>query len=755
MRALLTSEYVPYGSQYYRAPSPPEADWERDHARMAALGFTMVKYWLQWRWNHPEEGRFDFSDIDRLMDVAHAHGLRVMLNTIVDVAPAWIYRKYPDASMLTLRGEAVGPQTQPHRQIGGLGLSLCHDAAQEHCFRWLRAAVERYRDHPALAIWNVASEPELTQSMAELRLWADDARRMGDMLDYNPHARQAFKTWLATKYASVEALNAAWNRNYTHFDEAEIPRTRNTFNDLVDWRAFFVHTLGQHVRRRFSVAREADGGRHPLMCHHVFIQGFPVVSTASDPWNVGALGDLHGITQMDDPMMCDVLRSCARGKPTISAEMLMLMGYTLDLPGKITADDVKRHVFTGLAAGLKGFLFWQYRPETLGREAPTWGLAHLDGSPTPWLESFAETGRVLQQHAAFVLDSAPPPARVALLYSPENQVFAWAATGSEKTATDSILGFHRALYEQNHVVDLVHPGDFAGSAPVLDQYRVIVVPFPYWLSAEIAGKLKAWVEGGGVLVGEAYFGGWNVEAGRHHTTIPGYGLDEVFGVRQKNAEPAAEHAYTIVQGVVRAGEGTGARQRLAEAFEGSGFVAAQPFDASGGQGMVEIVAARDLPGFARGRKAYGARVKETFFAEGAEVLATYRDGEAAVTRHAYGKGQALLIGSYVGLLLQRENLQANADFVAGLIEDTLPLAHPTAIGNGRVRVDGLSSGRDAMLIVRNLESHPVEALLDVPGLAVGRFEEIFGGGAVEASATEAGATLRVRLAPQQVQVYRG
>ena len=756
MRDLLTTEYVPYGSQYYRAPSPRPEDWERDHERMAALGFTMVKYWLQWRWNHPEEDRFDFDDIDRLMDVAQANGLRVMLNTIVDVAPAWVYQTYPDASMVTLRGETIGPQTQPHRQIGGLGLSLCHAEAQEHMFRWLSAAVERYREHPALAIWNVGSEPELTQSMSELRLWADDAARKGDMLDYNPHAVAAFRQWLAERYGGdLDALNRAWNRNYQSFDEAEVPRTRNTFNDLVDWRTFFVHTLGEHVRHRFEVAREADGGRHPLMCHHVFIQGFPTVSTANDPWNVGQYGDLHGHTQMDDPMMSDVLRSCARGKPVISAEMLMLMGYTLDLPQTISADDIKRHVFTGLAANLKGFLFWQYRPETLGREAPTWGLTHLDGGSTPWLESFAEVGRVLQEHAPFVLDCAPRPADVAVFYSPENQIFAWASTGNEKSATDSILGVHRALYERNHVVDLLHPRDFADGADVLGQYRAIVLPFPYWLSQEVAERLAAYVEGGGVLVAEAYCGGWEVEAGRHHTTVPGYGLHRVFGVRQRNAEPAGEHEYSVVQGVTRAGEQAAVRAGITELVAGSGFVASQPFDPSGGLGQVEITAVVDLPGFPKGRKAYGALVKETFTVEGADVLATFADGEAAVTQHAYGDGQAILIGSYVGLLHQRKDVRANADFLAGLVEHAAALERPEVTGDGRVRVDLLTDGDGAMLVVRNIEKRPVRAALTVPGLAAGSLAEVFGGEPVEATAASAGAALAVALGPQEVRVYRG
>ncbi len=80
----------------------------------------------------------------------------------------------------------------------------------------------------------------------------------------------------------------------------------------------------------------------------------------------GQYGDLHGFTQMDDAMMIDVLRSCAKDKPVISAEMLMLPGYTLDLPRYIDENDIKRLIFRGVAGNLKGFIFWQYRPEILG-----------------------------------------------------------------------------------------------------------------------------------------------------------------------------------------------------------------------------------------------------------------------------------------------------------------------------------------------------------------------------------------------------
>lgn len=671
----------------------------------------MVKFWVQWRWNHPAEDEFYFDDIDRLMEIAHRYKLKVMLNTIFDVAPAWIYKKYPDASMLTLDGRRIGPQTQPHRQIGGLGLCFNHTEAMEHCFRFLRETIKRYKNHPALEMWNLGSEPELTSSMAEMRLYADNAEKMGDMLCYCGRCQHAFKKWLGTKYGSIAQLNIAWNRNYHAFDEVEVPRTRNTFNDMIDWRMFFVHTLGENVKRRFEVAKEEDQGKHPLLCHHVFIQGFPVTSTANDPWNLGRYGDLHAITQMDDPMMVDVVRSCAKNKPVMCAEMLMLFGYTLDLPKPIDLNDIKRFVFTGIAANLKGCIFWQYRPEILGREAPAWGLTHLDGSPTPWLQSFAEVNGVVRKNAAFLLDAAPQKAEIALLYNPENQIFAWAATGNEKTATNSLLGVHKALYRRNFKIDLIHPNELDHG--ILQNYKVVYVPFPYYLSGKMCHALEAWVKAGGTLIGESYFAGWHVERGHHQTLVPGYGLHKVFKARQ---------------GVVAPPEANG---------------------------RVEIEIAKDLPFIKKGEKADGAMVKETFFVEGAEVLARFSAGEPAITYADYGKGKAILIGSYLGLPYYQNECEANAGLIASLVDFAATIERPKVLGNAKIRVDTLiAPNHQVMLIAQNLEPTAVAASVFLPLQNHKEMTEQFTNEKIPLIPHQDGAMMTMSFAPKEVKVFR-
>ena len=98
----MTYDHIPLGFQYYRAPTPAPSEWEKDLSRLASDGYDTVKLWLQWRWNEPEEGVYDFSDIDELMRLCVKYKLKAVLNLILDVTPVWLDRKYPDAAMITV-----------------------------------------------------------------------------------------------------------------------------------------------------------------------------------------------------------------------------------------------------------------------------------------------------------------------------------------------------------------------------------------------------------------------------------------------------------------------------------------------------------------------------------------------------------------------------------------------------------------------------------------------------------------------------
>ncbi len=67
------------------------------------------------------------------------------------------------------------------------------------------------------------------------------------------------------------------------------------------------------------------------------------------------------------------------------------------------------------------------------------------------------------------------------------------------------------------------------------QYKIVYLPYPVMLKKETVDKLKAYVEQGGTLISEglpAYFG----DHGHAGATQPNYGLDEVFGAKERYVE---------------------------------------------------------------------------------------------------------------------------------------------------------------------------------------------------------------------------
>jgi hypothetical protein len=85
-------------------------------------------------------------------------------------------------------------------------------------------------------------------------------------------------------------------------------------------------------------------------------------------------------------MMAHVV-SAARGKLVYNVESHLNGGGT-DVHQRILDPEVLRaDLVPQLGAGVKGFLFWQYRSETLGAESPGWGLVRADGSPRPATEA--------------------------------------------------------------------------------------------------------------------------------------------------------------------------------------------------------------------------------------------------------------------------------------------------------------------------------------------------------------------------------
>ena len=651
------NNFVPFGAQYYRAQTPRQDQWERDLRNFSRHGFNTIKFWAQWRWNNPREGEFDFSDLEQLMDLALHNNLRVVINVIYDCAPAWFWTKYPESAMLLNNGTSLGPRAAGFRQVGGIpGPSYHYREGIRNRLLFTEAVTQAFAEHPSLLAWDIWNEPELTTFIAREPL-------LEQLVDYSTAALEAFAAWLEHKYGTIERINKSWGRNYQTWNEVEAARFRGgSFNDMIDWRMFFVDTMVNELHLRIDAVRKHDTNT-PIMIHTVPMPYFNVITCASDEYRLAAPCDWFGSSLTSHPVAASIAVSAAQGKRVIDAEIHARLGDTFNRPGTPSFEEMKKRIFDPMARGVKGFIFWQYRPEILGMESPAWGLTDLEGETTEWLEHAVCINHAVQKHASTINSVTPLPAQIAVVNGTKNQIFDWTVSGKTDRHADSIYGTFMALHRHQMNADIVTT-DYLVEQDI-ERYKVIYYPFPYYMEDAVAEVLKEFVRKGGTLISEAFFAGVIESTGLHSYRVPGLGFDEVFGVREGHV--ATTGPNEMQEGIAH------------------GHVALQ---------MVE-----ELQYIRSSNVATGFFFSEELLVRNADTLARFADGRVAVTRAEYGEGQAILVGTLLGCAYGKYEIKETGDLIASL----------AALGGARpyittdqpcVRADLLTSANgEAMLVL--------------------------------------------------------
>ena len=267
-------------------------------------------------------------------------------------------------------------------------------------------------------------------------------------------------------------------------------------------------------------------------------------SSAHNEWRSAAMVDVWGLTwvaarkgnepwKQFQPM--DLVRGGARGKPFWHAEAqagpLWMQPQVIGRPREDgrhpDAEDVRIWNLISCAGGARGILYPRWRPLLDGPLFGAFGAFAMDGSVTPRAEMAGKVAKWANAHAD-VWKSNPVKGDVGLVFVPESELFNYVQQGETAFYAQSISGAYQAFFDQNIQADFV-------AFDNIDEYKIIYLPYPVMLKRETADRLKEYVQDGGTLISEglpAYFG----DHGHVGTVQPNYGLDELFGAREKYVE---------------------------------------------------------------------------------------------------------------------------------------------------------------------------------------------------------------------------
>lgn len=125
-------------------------DWEETFLSLFVdLGVKRFRIPAYWSEVEPERGEFDFARLDRIIQESEARGAKVILAAGMKL-PRWPECHIPEWANEKLKISAEGGSASGGKNYEEFETSL---------LGYIRAVVERYKDSPAVEMWQVENEP--------------------------------------------------------------------------------------------------------------------------------------------------------------------------------------------------------------------------------------------------------------------------------------------------------------------------------------------------------------------------------------------------------------------------------------------------------------------------------------------------------------------------------------------------------------------------------------------------------------------
>lgn len=619
-----------------------EETWDDDVRLMKKAGVNTVALAIfSWDRIQPQENRWDFGWLDRIIDKLGKAGIATDLASATATAPLWLYEKHPEVLLCDKFGHPVNAGSRQ-------SWSPTSPVFKEYALTLCRKLAERYGANPYVTAWHMGNEYG----------W-------NNRNDYSDNALNAFRLWCERKYGTIGALNQAWGTTFwgqemNSFDEVLIPRFMGADSMVNPGQKLDFERFGNDMLLDFYKAeRDAIAEICPDkpfttnfmvstdQCCMDYADWANEVNFVSNDHYFHEGGEMH----LDELACSDALMdSFALGKPWYVMEHSTSAVQWKPLNMRKRKGETVRDSLAHVAMGADAINFFQWRASAFGAESFHSAMVPHAGEDTKLFRQVCELGETLQTLAdAGVQGSELERSDTAILFSAESE---WA-TRSETLPSMKLNHWHDVRDWYRAFLDAGTRADIMPLKYDWSDYKTVVLPTVLMLSAVDTRRLADFAAAGGrVVVG--YATGLIDE--NFHTWLGGYPgagnglLRDMLGIR-------GEEFNILGSGV----EGEPEAIRL-----GAGGEVA-PEDAAALNGATTRLWQNDVT-------VTGDRTQVLAMYAGEEADEWELDGMAAVTRNPYGAGEAYFVGcdldvadltklirTYLAAPAQSQQSQANTD----------------------------------------------------------------------------------------------
>ncbi|SEK51918.1 beta-galactosidase [Paenibacillus sp. OK003] len=471
-----------YGVAYYDEYMPYER-LDKDIQMMKDAGINVVRIAEStWSTHEPQNGVFDFSSVDRVLDAMHAAGIQVIVGTPTYAVPTWMVKEHPDVLATTVQG----PGKYGARQI----MDITHPTYLFYAERIIRKLISRVSKHPAVIGYQTDNETKHYNTAGD-------------------NVQLQFVKYMRNKFSSLDDLNKEfgldyWSNRINSWEDfpsvvgtingslgAEFAKfQRQLVTNFLAWQVGIVNEYkqeGQFVTQNFDFDWRG---------YSYGIQGDVDHFAASKPFDITSVDIYHpsqdDLTGIEISFGGDVARSTKQSNYLVLETEAQAFWHWVPYPGQL-----RLQAFSHLASGANMVAYWHWHSLHNSFETYWKGLLSHDFEPNPVYNEAKTIGRDFARLSPQLVNLKKTN-RVAVLFSNEALTsikwFGFNFT-SDKKYNDVVRWMYDELYKMNIGCDLIDP-----SVESYEGYDVIVVPALYAASDVLLERLNQFVHDGGHVV---------------------------------------------------------------------------------------------------------------------------------------------------------------------------------------------------------------------------------------------------------------
>jgi beta-galactosidase len=508
--AVPPQQTILYGAAYYHEYMPSER-LDKDVQMMKAAGFNVVRLgestWSLWE---PEDGRFEYAWMDRVIDAMGKAGIKVIMGTPTYSIPAWMAKQNPEILARKFNGA---------QNMYGMRQNMNTDSAAYRFYaeRLIRKIVSRYKDNPNVIGWQVDNET-------------------GSYGAANEDVFVRFQHHLEKKFGTPENLSKAWFLNYWGQDLhswVDLPRPDGAQSTgyKLEWSRWsqmrvtdFLHWQARLVRENASprqfVTHDFAGSMHADVNEEA-------VSAALDmpAVNIYHWGQREYYNGADQTLQADFTRSLKRNNFLVTETNAQSTDWSSSFQYPPYDGQFREDVYTHLSNGSNMVEYWHWSSIHANQETYWKGVLSHDMEPNRAYAEMSHTGHELQKIGPRLVNLKLQN-EVAILWSRDSlnalndMPFAkesqWGGGGSKADYGTLVRQMHRALYDLNVGTDFVFPEvqDFS-------QYKLLIVPALYVADDALLKRISEYIRKGGHVVMTFKSGFTNENTAVRWTMAPG------------------------------------------------------------------------------------------------------------------------------------------------------------------------------------------------------------------------------------------